>query len=239
MPLFVISQDKKYEDMISAIMGAVGAAANLVNMGIANANSQRAMARYRAALEADRSRALQKEAYLENVDPLHTGTGRALNTDAEKKLREINDAQRGVDAVMGGSGHVAASTKEANNELLAAYQRGLIKAHEANIVPQLQYYRERYDAAQRGLEKSDYDSSIENIKAASQAAKGAFDSLNAGASLMDGNGTKSGAVDTTPTEQTVQHPLNTDVETVDLTTPTPVHSDPYSTHLHNPYRPWD
>ena len=184
--------------MIGAIMGAVGAAANLINTGIANDNSQRAMARYRASLQADKNRAAQKEAYLENVDPLHTGTGRALSTDAENKLRDINEAQRGRDAVMGGSGHVAASTKEANNELMAAYQRNLIKAHEANIVPQLQYFRNRYDAAQQGLQKAEYDSSIQNIKAASQAAKGVFDSLNAGASLMDGNGTKSGAVDTTP-----------------------------------------
>jgi hypothetical protein len=154
----------------------------------ANNQSQQAMARYRNALSADRARAAQKEDYLENVDPLHTKSGSALSTDMAEKLNEVNTAAAGRNAVMGGGGHNTAATKDTTSRLMAEYQRSLIRQHEMNIVPQLQYYRSQYDRANAGLEKAEYDKSIANINAASQAAQGAINAVAAGGSML-GNGT--------------------------------------------------
>jgi hypothetical protein len=176
----------------------------------ANNQSQQAMARYRNALSADRARAAQKEDYLENVDPLHTKSGSALSTDMAEKLDDVNTAAAGRNAVMGGGGHNTAATKDTTSRLMAEYQRSLIRQHEMNIVPQLQYYRSQYDRANAGLEKAEYDKSIANINAASQAAQGAINAVAAGGSMLgtpsadasgvkpittDANGTPVGTID--------------------------------------------
>ena len=174
--------------LTAAAIATLAAAA--INGGIslyANGQSQQAMERYRNALAADRARASQKEDYLENVDPLHTKSGSALSTDMAEKLQEQNEAAAGRNAVMGGNGHNAAATKDVTSQLMGAYQRSLIRSHEMNIVPQLNYYRSQYDRANQGLEKAEYDKSVANIQAASQAAQNAANAAN-------GNGTKVGDV---------------------------------------------
>lgn len=199
--------------LTGAAIAALAAAA--INGGISlysNSQSQKAMASYRNALQADRERAAQKESYLENVDPLHTKTGSALSTDMAEKLKEQNEAAAGRNAVMGGNGHNAAATKDITSNLMGEYQRSLIRAHEMNIVPQLNYYRSQYDKANQALHKADYDKSIANIQAASQAAQGMINGIaQAGASMAgapsgnsdagkdaaaaaSGNGTTAGAV---------------------------------------------
>ena len=186
--------------LTGAAIASLAAAA--INGGIslyANNQSQQAMARYRNALQADRERAAQKEAYLENVDPLHTKSGSALSTDMAEKLNDVNTAAAGRNAVMGGGGYNTAATKDTTSRLMAEYQRSLIRQHEMNIVPQLQYYRSQYDRANAGLEKAEYDKSVANINAASQAAQGMINAVAAGGSQMatpsaEGNGTKVGAV---------------------------------------------
>ena len=180
----------------------------------ANNQSQQAMKRYRNALQADRERAAQKEAYLENVDPLQTKSGSALSTDMAEKLNDINTAAAGRNAVMGGSGHNTAATKDVTSRLMSEYQRSLIRQHEMNIVPQLNYYRSQYDRANAGLEKAEYDKSVANINAASQAAQGMINSVGAMGAQMgtpsadavqnaaDGNGTPTGNIGTyTPPEK--------------------------------------
>lgn len=171
--------------LTAAAIASLAAAA--INGGInayANGQSQEAMARYRNALAADRERALQKEEYLENVDPLHTKTGSALSTDMAEKLKDVNDAAAGRSAVMGGSGSTAAATKDITSQLMGAYQRSLIRSHEMNIVPQLNYYRGQYDRANGMLEKADVDKANANIQAASQAAQGMVNAVAAGGSQM-------------------------------------------------------
>lgn len=199
--------------LTAAAIASLAAAA--INGGIsayANGQSQQAMARYRNALAADKARAEQKEDYLENVDPLHTKSGSALQTDMANQLREQNEAAAGRNAVMGGSGHNTAATKDITSQLMSAYQRSLIRQHEMNIVPQLQYYRGQYDRANQGLEKAQYDKSVANIQAASQAAQGMVNAVAAmgsqagsqsptdaaqnAANIANGNGTLSGHVDT-------------------------------------------
>lgn len=186
--------------LTAAAIASLAAAA--INGGIslyANQQSQNAMNEYRNSLAADRAKASQKEEYLENVDPLHTKSGSALSTDMAEKLREQSEAAAGRTAVMGGSGHNAAATKDVNSRLMAEYQRSLIRQHEMSIVPQLNYYRSRYDAANSALEKADYDQSVANINAASQAAQGMVNAVAAGAQTTEtpsapGNGTKPGNV---------------------------------------------
>lgn len=192
-----------------------GLAAAAINGGIslyANNQSQQAMARYRNALQADRARAAQKEAYLENVDPLHTKSGSALSTDMAEKLNDINTAAAGRNAVMGGGGYNTAATKDTTSRLMSEYQRSLIRQHQMNIVPQLNYYRSQYDRANQGLEKAEYDKSIANINAASQAAQGMINAVGAmgaqmatpsatdaaqnAANAANGNGTQVGNVET-------------------------------------------
>lgn len=199
--------------LTAAAIATLAAAA--INGGIslyANQQSQQAMERYRNSLAADRARAQQKEDYLENVDPLHTKSGSALSTDMADKLREQNEAAAGRNAVMGGNGHNAATTKDITSQLMAAYNRSLIRSHEMNIVPQLNYYRSQYDKANGLLEKSQYDKSVANIQAASQAAQGMVNAVAAmgsqagsqsptdaaqnAANIANGNGTLSGHVDT-------------------------------------------
>lgn len=190
--------------LTAAAIATLAAAA--INGGIsayANGQSQQAMERYRNALSADRARAAQKEDYLENVDPLHTKSGSALSTDMAEKLNDVNTAAAGRNAVMGGGGHNAAATKDVTSQLMGAYQRSLIRQHEMNIVPQLQYYRSQYDRANSALEKAEYDKSVANIQAASQAAQGMVNAVAAAGSQMgtpsaDGNGTKTGAVTELP-----------------------------------------
>jgi hypothetical protein len=186
--------------LTAAAIATLAAAA--INGGIslyANQQSQQAMERYRNALAADKARAAQKEDYLENVDPLHTKSGSALSTDMAEKLQEQNEAAAGRNAVMGGNGHNAAATKDVTSQLMGAYQRSLIRSHEMNIVPQLNFYRSQYDRANSALEKADYDKSVANIQAASQAAQGAINAVAAMGSQMgtpsaDGNGTKVGEI---------------------------------------------
>ena len=168
----------------SAIAALAAAAINGGISAYANGQSQQAMERYRSALAADRARAEQKEDYLENVDPLHTKSGSALSTDMAEKLQEQNEAAAGRNAVMGGSGHNAAATKDITSQLMGAYQRSLIRQHEMNIVPQLNYYRSQYDRANQGLEKAEYDKSVANIQAASQAAQGMVNGLAAAGGQM-------------------------------------------------------
>lgn len=186
------------------------AAANGLMSWYANRESQRAMTRYRNALAADRSRAAQRENYLENVDPLQTKSGQALSTDMAEKLREQSAAAAGRNAVMGGSGHDTAATKDANAQLMSAYQRSLIRQHEMNVVPQLNYYRSQYDRANQALEKAEVDRATANINAASQAAQGMVNAVAAGAGTLnsvpsagangvkpvatDGNGTPVGTI---------------------------------------------
>ena len=181
--------------LTAAAIASLAAAA--INGGIsmyANSQSAQAMERYRNALQADKERAAQKENYLENVDPLHTKTGAALSTDMSEKLREQNEAAAGRNAVMGGNGHDAAATKDVTSQLMSQYQRSLIRSHEMNIVPQLNYYRSQYDRANQGLEKAQYDKSIANINAASQAAQGMVNGLAAaGSQFVGGAGTASDA----------------------------------------------
>lgn len=169
------------------------AAANGLMSWYANRRSQEAMERYRNALSADRTRSAQRENYLENVDPLTTKSGSALSTDMAMKMREQSEAAAGRNAVMGGSGHSTAATKDANAELMGAYQRSLIRQHETNIVPQLQYYRSQYDRANQALEKAEVDRANANINAASQAAQGMINAV-AAAGAQTGNGTSTGAV---------------------------------------------
>ena len=183
----------------SAIAGLAAAAINGGISAYANRQSQEAMARYRNALQADRERAAQREAYIENVDPLHTKSGSALSTDMAEKLNDVNTAAAGRNAVMGGGGHNAAATKDVTSRMMSEYQRGLIRQHEMNVVPQLQYYRGQYDRANAGLEKAEYDKSVANINAASQAAQGMVNAVGAmgsqtGTPSAEGNGTKAGTV---------------------------------------------
>lgn len=186
--------------LTAAAIATLAAAA--INGGIslyANQQSQQAMERYRNALAADKARAAQKEDYLENVDPLHTKSGSALSTDMAEKLQEQNEAAAGRNAVMGGSGHNAAATKDITSQLMGAYQRSLIRQHEMNIVPQLNYYRSQYADANKRLQQSEYDKSVANINAASQAAQGMVNAVAAGAQTMgtpsaDGNGTHVGKI---------------------------------------------
>lgn len=183
----------------SAIAGLAAAAINGGISAYANRQSQEAMARYRNALQADRERAAQREAYLENVDPLHTKSGSALSTDMAEKLNDVNTAAAGRNAVMGGGGYNTAATKDVTSRLMSEYQRSLIRQHQMNIVPQLQYYRSQYDRANAGLEKAEYDKSVANINAASQAAQGMINAVGAmgaqmGTSTADGNGTKTGTI---------------------------------------------
>ncbi len=198
--------------LTAAAIATLAAAA--INGGIslyANQQSQQAMERYRNALAADKARAAQKEDYLENVDPLHTKSGSALSTDMAEKLQEQNEAAAGRNAVMGGNGHNAAATKDVTSQLMGAYQRSLIRSHEANIVPQLQYFRSQYDKANSLLEKAQHDKSVANINAASQAAQGMINGVAAmgsqagsqsptdaaqnAANVANGNGTKVGTID--------------------------------------------
>lgn len=188
------------------------AAANGLMSWYANGQSQRAMARYRNALSADRARAAQKENYLENVDPLQTKSGQALATDMAERLREQGEAAAGRNAVMGGGGHNTAATKDANAQLMSAYQRSLIRQHEMNVVPRLNYYRSQYDRANQALEKAEVDRATSNINAASQAAQGMVNAVaagaNAGLSATDeaanaanaasGNGTTVGNIKSEP-----------------------------------------
>jgi hypothetical protein len=183
----------------SAIAGLAAAAINGGISAYANRQSQEAMTRYRSALQADRERALQREAYLENVDPLHTKSGSALSTDMAEKLNDVNTAAAGRNAVMGGGGYNTAATKDVTSRLMSEYQRSLIRQHQMNIVPQLQYYRSQYDRANAGLEKAEYDKSVANINAASQAAQGMINAVGAmgaqmGTPTADGNGTKTGTI---------------------------------------------
>ena len=182
----------------SAIAGLAAAAINGGISAYANRESQEAMTRYRNALAADRSRAVQKENYLENVDPLHTKSGQALSTDMAEQLREQNEAAAGRNAVMGGGGHNAAATKDVTSRLMGEYQRSLIRQHEMNVLPQLQYYRSQYDRANAALEKAEYDKSVANINAASQAAQGMVNAVAAGGQTLapsaDGNGTQVGKI---------------------------------------------
>ena len=173
--------------MILTAAAIASLAAAAINGGIsayANGQSQKAMERYRNSLAADRARAAQKEDYLENVDPLHTKSGSALQTDMANQLREQNEAAAGRNAVMGGSGHNTAATKDVTSQLMGQYQRSLIRQHEMNIVPQLQYYRSQYDRANQGLQKAEYDKSVANIQAASQAAQGMVNAVAAAGSQM-------------------------------------------------------
>lgn len=188
------------------------AAANGLMSWYANRQSQEAMTRYRSALAADRSRAAQKENYLENVDPLQTKSGQALSTDMAEQLRSVNEAAAGRNAVMGGGGHNTAATKDVNAQLMSAYQRSLIRQHEMNTIPQLQYYRGQYDRANQALEKAEVDRATANINAASQAAQGMINAVAAGgntgvsatdeaanaASAASGNGTTVGNINTEP-----------------------------------------
>ena len=179
--------------LTAAAIATLAAAA--INGGIslyANGQSQQAMERYRNALAADRARASQKEDYLENVDPLHTKSGSALSTDMAEKLQEQNEAAAGRNAVMGGGGHNTAATKDVTSQLMGAYQRSLIRSHEMNIVPQLNYYRSQYDRANQGLEKAEYGKSVANIQAASQAAQGMVNGLAAAGGQMGTGATDNG-----------------------------------------------
>ena len=201
----------------SAIAGLAAAAINGGISAYANRQSQEAMTRYRNALQADRERAAQREAYYENVDPLHTKSGSALSTDMAEKLNDVNTAAAGRNAVMGGGGYNTAATKDVTSRLMSEYQRSLIRQHQMNIVPQLNYYRSQYDRANAGLEKAEYDKSIANINAASQAAQGMINAVGAMGAQMatpsadattsgweklgvkpvttDGNGTPVGIID--------------------------------------------
>lgn len=221
-----------------------GLAAAAINGGIslyANNQSQQAMQRYRNALQADRDRALQKENYLENVDPLHTKSGSALSTDMAEKLNDVNTAASGRNAVMGGGGYNTAATKDVTSRLMSEYQRGLIRQHEMNIVPQLNYYRHQYDRANQGLEKAEYDKSIANINAASQAAQGAINAVAAVGSQMatpsasaEGNGTKIGELtpQSAPTKIELSNPTSDYPDYIDPT----IYEQRRRT---NPFRPWD
>ncbi len=195
------------------------AAANGLMSLYANGQSQQAMARYRNALSADRARAVQKENYLQNVDPLQTKSGQALSTDMAEKLREQSEAAAGRNAVMGGGGHNTAATKDANAQLMSAYQRSLIRQHEMNVVPQLNYYRSQYDRANQALEKAEVDRATANINAASQAAQGMINGLAAMGSQMgtpsaEGNGTQTGAV--AATETVPQTPVAVDPNAAEM-----------------------
>ena len=176
------------------------AAANGLMSWYANRESQRAMTRYRNALAADRSRAAQRENYLENVDPLQTKSGQALSTDMAEKLREQSAAAAGRNAVMGGSGHDTAATKDVNSQLMSQYQRSLIRQHEMNTIPQLQYYRGQYDRANQALEKAEYDKSVANINAAAggNAGVSATDEAANAANAASGNGTTVGNIKSEP-----------------------------------------
>ncbi len=198
--------------LTAAAIASLAAAA--INGGIglyANRQSQQAMERYRNALRADRDRAAQRSDYLENVDPLHTRTGVALSTDMGERLMEQNEAAAGRNAVMGGGGHNAAATKDITSQLMGQYRRSLIRSHEMNIAPRLDYYRSQYDRAIQGLEKAEYDRSVANISAAGQAAQGmvnavaavgsqagtqsATDAANNAANAANGNGTQVGEIE--------------------------------------------
>jgi len=189
----------------SAIAALAAAAANAGLSWYANDKSAQSMQNYRSALGADRSRAAQKEAYWESVDPLHTKTGSALSTDMANKLKDVNEAAAGRNAVMGGSGHNTAATKDVTSQLMSAYQRSLIRDHELTAGRQLQYYRGQYDRANQALEKAEYDRSIAQINAASSAAQGMINAAAAAGTQMatpsttttstDGNGTKVGEID--------------------------------------------
>lgn len=232
----------------SAIAGLAAAAINGGISAYANRQSQEAMTRYRNALQADRERALQREAYLENVDPLHTKSGSALSTDMAEKLNEVNTAAAGRNAVMGGNGYNAAATKDVTSRLMSEYQRSLIRQHEMNIIPQLNYYRSQYDRANAGLEKAEYDKSIANINAASQAAQGMINAVGAmgaqmGTPTAEGNGTNAGTV---PELKPVATPTQLDLSGVDLSKTQagggmldilPQNYD--QTRRTNPFRPWE
>jgi hypothetical protein len=118
-----------------------------------------------------------------------------------------------------------------------------------NIVPQLQYYRSQYDRANAGLEKAEYDKSIANINAASQAAQGAINAVAAGGSMLgngtngtdgtnatNGNGTKVGNLTPAAT------PTSIETDVIPSTPSYPDYIDPTALdpiRKTNPYRPWD
>lgn len=181
-------------------MAAAGAGMNLIQGNRAANESAAQMNKYREALDADKAAAKAKEQYYENVSPLDTKTGKAMSTEMAQQLADVNAAAAGRNAVGGGQGFNTAATKNATSQLMAEYQRSLIKQHESNVVPQLNYYRSLYNNANAASQKAQYDQAMAGIQAASQAWQGVGAALNAGGSalmqgamLNDGNGTKTGA----------------------------------------------
>ena len=185
--------------IISALAAAAGAGINLYQGSKAADESAAQMNKYRAALEADKAEAKAKEQYYENVSPLDTKSGRAMSTEMAQQLADVNTAAAGRNAVAGGQGFNTAATKNATSQLMAEYNRSLIKAHESNVVPQLNYYRSMYGNANAASQKAQYDQAMANIQAASQAWQGVGQAINAGGSAAlgfmtanNGNGTPTG-----------------------------------------------
>lgn len=184
----------------AAILSALAAAGSLIAGNTASKRSAEQMNKYRNALEADKAAAKAKEQYYENVSPLDTKTGRALSTEMAQQLADVNTAAAGRNAVAGGQGFNTAATKNATAQLMSEYNRSLIKQHESNVVPQLNYYRSLYDGANAASRKAQYDQALANIQAASQAWQGVGNIINAGASAAysanadGGNGTPVGSV---------------------------------------------
>lgn len=186
--------------IISALAALAGTGINLYQGRQAAQESAAQMNKYRAALEADKAEAKAKEQYYENVSPLDTKSGRAMSTEMAQQLADVNTAAAGRNAVAGGQGFNTAATKDATSKLMAEYNRSLIKQHESNVVPQLNYYRSMYGNANAASQKARYDQAMANIKAASEAWKGVGQAINAGgtaaagflAQMPSGNGTKVG-----------------------------------------------
>ena len=187
--------------IISALMAAAGAGINLYQGHQAAQESASQMNKYRDALEADKAEARAKEQYYENVSPLDTKSGRAMSTEMAQQLADVNTAAAGRNAVAGGQGFNTAATKNATSQLMAEYQRSLIKKHESDVVPQLNFYRSRYASANLASQKAQYDQAMAGIQAASQAWQGVGAAINAGGSalmqgaMLSGNGTSTGGID--------------------------------------------
>lgn len=163
-----------------------GAGINLYQGQNAAKESAAQMNKYRAAIEADKADAKAKEQYYENVSPLDTKSGRAMSTEMARQLSDVNTAAAGRNAVSGGQGFNTAATKNATSQLMSEYNRSLIKQHEMNVVPQLNYYRSMYGNANAASQKAQYDQAMANIQAASQAWQGVGQAINAGGSAAAG-----------------------------------------------------
>ena len=178
----------------------------------ANKKSQDSMNQYRNQLASEKNSTDAKIATLENTDPLQTRTGRALSTDMQQKLSDINEAAAGRNAVVGGSGVNTAATKDTTNQLMAAYNRSLLQNWEGNIGSRINALEGQRSALVQQQGQAQLQDAQARINAASTAAQGALNMVSAGAQIADGASTMNALNGAKP---------NGNGTTPNITTPTP------------------